>query len=95
MKVKELTITKIDFSKLTPENIFECLELFGFTRYGSRYHVDPTKRDDPRYPAERDKSPVGWYTHINVPSQYYDKTVFIIDYETFQKIKNHYHSNIK
>jgi len=92
MEVKEVSITKIDFDEMLPADVFTWLEEFGFKRYGAKYHVDPSKRDDPRYPAEQDESPVGWYTHLAVPSYCYDKTMFIIDYETFEKIKNQYHS---
>ena len=83
----EVKIQAIDFDNLKPEDVFNWLELFTFKRYGERYHVDPSKRDDPRYPAERDESPIDWYTHLAVPSRCYDKTMVIIDEEMYEKIK--------
>ena len=87
MTKKEVTIQAIDFNNLKPKDVFKWLEQFGFHRYGVRYHVDPSKRDDPRYPAEQDESPIGWYTHLTVPRQYYDENVFIIRESDFERIK--------
>ena len=94
MEVKEVTVTAINYRHLKPEDIFKWLEKFGFLRYGERYNVDPSKRDDPRYPAERDESPPGWYTHLSIPSQYYDRTMFIIDKKQFDRLKEAYHSSL-
>lgn len=82
-----LSIIKIDFKNLQPKDVFEWLEKFGFSRYGVRYFVDPSKRDDPRYPAERYGSPKGWYTHLPVTRHCYNRDMFIIDEETYEKIK--------
>ncbi len=90
-----ISIIKIDFNTLKPEDVFEWLEQFGFKRYGVRYYVDPSKRDDPRYPAELDESPVGFYTKLSVTDNCYDKTMFIIDVDTFKKIKNSFEKHFK
>lgn len=87
MGISEITIIPIDFNNLKPEDVFKWLEEFGLHRYGQRYYVDPKKRDDPRYPAEKDGSPIGWYTHLGVPQQYYDETMFIIKKSDFERIK--------
>ena len=91
MKVKEVSITKVDFDSLKAEDVFKWLEQFGFHRYGVRHHIDPSKSDDPRYPSERDESPIGWYTHLGIPSQYYNETMFIIRKSDFERIKKAYH----
>jgi hypothetical protein len=87
MEVKEVTIQAIDLNNLKPEDVFTWLELFSFKRYGVRHHLDPSKTDDPRYPSECDESPVDWYTHLGVPSQYYDRNCIIIDEERYEQIK--------
>ena len=94
MEVKEVSITTINYRHLKPEDVFKWLEQFGFLRYGCNYNVDPSKRDDPRYPAERDQSPVGWYTHLGIPGQYYNRTMFIIDKEQFDTIKQAFHNSL-
>ncbi|GAH43054.1 unnamed protein product, partial [marine sediment metagenome] len=86
-EITGVKITAIDFNNLQPKDVFEWLELFGTRRYGIRYYLDPSKRDDPRYPAELDESPVGWYTKLSITDNCYDKTMFIIDEETYEKIK--------
>ena len=85
-----ISIESLDYNKITPENIFEWLELFAFKRYGVRHHIDPSKADDPRYASQHDGSPIGWYTHFGVPSRCYDKTHLIIDLEQYEKIKEKY-----
>jgi len=88
--MSEITVTAVDYRNMKPEDVFEWLELFLFRRYACKYHVDPKKRDDPRYPAEQDESPIGWYTHINVPSRFYGKNVVIMDEELYEKIKHRF-----
>ena len=95
MEVNEISITAIKFSDIKPEDVFVWLEEFAFKRYGVRYYIDPSKRDDPRYPAERDKSSIDWYTHLAIPSQHYNRTMIIIDEELFNKIKQAFSKSIK
>jgi len=87
MSIKSVTVQTINFKKMKPEDVFKWLELFSFKRYGERNWIDPKKADDPRYPAEKDQSPPGYYTHLSVPSHYYDQTCVIISEATFLKIK--------
>lgn len=94
MEVKEVSITTINYRHLKPEDVFKWLEKFGFLRYGCRHYIDPSERDDPRYPAERDESPVGWYTYLGIPSQHYDRTMFIIDKEQFDNIKQAFQTSL-
>jgi len=93
--IKELSVTAIDFNELKPEDVFKWLELFSFKRYGVRHKLDPKKTDDPRYPSERDESPIGWYTSLDVPSQYYDRTCIIIDEEHYNRIKKTFQTVLK
>ena len=83
-------ITTLDYNKISEENVFEWLELFAFKRYGCKYYVNPKERDDPRYPAKTDESPIDWYTHVNIPERFYDRNVVIIDEELYEKIKAKY-----
>jgi len=87
MGIKEVTIQCISFGEMKPEDVFTWFELFSFHRYGVRHKIDPKKTDDPRYPSERDESPIDWYTSLDVPSQYYDRDCIIIDEEQYEKIK--------
>lgn len=87
MEVKEVKLIAIDFDTMKPEDVFTWLEQFGFYRYGEKIFIDPKKSDDPRYPSENDNSPIDWYTFLQVPSQYYDETMFIIRKSDFERIK--------
>ena len=87
-----ISITSLDYNKITPENIFSWLELFAFKRYGERIYTNPKEVDDPRYDAKNDNSPIGWYTYVQIPEQYYNKTVLIIDLEQYEKIKEKFES---
>lgn len=97
MEIKSVSFGIVDFNLLKPEKVFEWLEEFGFKRYACQYYVKPSERRDKRYPAEQDKSPEGWYTHIGVPQNYFDndKTLFIIDAEMLNKIKKVFEHKIR
>ena len=92
--MEEISIIPIDFNNLKPEDVFKWLEEFGFHRYGVRHIIDPKKSDDPRYPSEYDNSPVGWYTHLGIPQQYYDETMFIIKKSDFERIKEAFQASL-
>jgi len=94
MEVKKVTIQVVNYGQMKPEDIFTWLEQFSFIRYGTRNHIDPSKSDDPRYPSERDESPVDWYTFLQVPSQYYDQNCIIIGEEIYEKLKAAYLKSI-
>jgi len=87
-----ISITSLDYNEIKPENIFAWLELFAFKRYGENIYTNPKEVDDPRYDVKNDNSPIDWYTYAQLPSQYYGKTVLIIDLEQYEKIKEKFKS---
>ena len=86
----KVSIQAIDFKQMKPEDVFKWLELFSFKRYGEKYYIDPKKRVDPRYPVEIDESPPDWYTHLAVPSHYFNRNCIIIDEEQYNRIKENF-----
>ena len=60
MTIKEVTVTEINFDKMTPSEVFNWLEQFGFWRYVSEQYIIPNKSVDPRL-IKPDESLEGLY----------------------------------
>lgn len=89
-------ITRIDLDKVTPETLFDFLELFGFRRYCHLHWLDPGRSKDPRYPVEHvSGSPEGLYPAMIVPHYHLGKILFVIDEEILKQIKEHFLRNLK
>ena len=91
MKVKEVSITAIDFNNLKPEDVFKWLDQWGFKRFVAQEYIIPSKSVDPRliWPNE---SPEGLYHAIIVPDYHKGKFLWMIDLEMFEKIKSYFES---
>lgn len=88
MSIKSMEITALDFNKIDEANVFDWLELFGFTRYVEQNYIIPSKSIDPRMPENHiSNTPEGLFTSMIVPYYYYNDTMFIIKKEEFDKIK--------
>lgn len=93
MAIKELSITKIDFKELKSEDVFKWLELFGFKRYIHPHWIDPARSKNDQYPEDHiSESPERLYTACIVPQHHKGKFLWMIDSETFEKIKTVFES---
>ena len=93
MEIKEASITKIDFNTLKPEDVFKWLELFGFKRYIYPHWIDPARSKNDQYPEDHvSESPEGLYHACIVPNYHNGKFLWMIDEDTFEKIKRTFES---
>lgn len=88
--MKSVEIVHIDLNRVRGETVFDFLELFGFTRYCHEHWLDPARSKDPRYPEDHvSESPEGPYPAVIVPYTYLGKSLFIIDEEMFEEIREY------
>jgi len=88
-EINKVEITAIDFDKLQPKDVFEWLELFGFSRYVYPHWIVPAKSKNDQYPEDYvSESPEGLYHATIVPEYFQGKFLWMIDEETYERIKS-------
>ncbi len=98
--ITEVSVVAIDFNQMKPEDVFKWLKEFGYHRYPIVYRLEDQTVKDPRYVHERnlngEREVKGMdATMMIVPSYYFNKTMFLIDQETLDKIKKAFEHAIK
>ena len=93
MSIESISVEKIDFNDLKPEDVFKWLMKLGFKRYVTKQYIIPSKGEDPRL-IWPDESPEGLYTSVVVPEYNLGKTLFIIPMEQLDRIREVFESQI-
>ena len=89
MSVQKVSITALDYSKISVDTLEEWFNLLGFPRRVSQYYIDFSKSNDPEMERHRKAlkdhgfeplpyTPAGTFPAVIVPTYYIGEVLFLI-----------------